>query len=256
MRLQDIRVLSFDCFGTLIDWETGIWTALAPLVARAGGAIGREAALAAFATAESAAEAADPAPLYAAVLETVHAGLARAWGVATDPAADRAFAASIADWPAFPDTKAALRRLKARHRLVILSNVDRAGFAVTAPKLGVAFDAVLTAEAIGSYKPDPRNFVALLECVAGFGVARNGLLHVAQSLFHDHGPANRAGIASAWIDRRAARNVAGGDAAIGDMDGGNADGWGATVPPPPDVRYDLRCTSLAALADLFDAAAD
>ncbi len=242
MRLDGIQVLSFDCFGTLIDWESGIWAALAPLVARAGGDIAREAALADFAATESAIEAADPAPLYAVVLETVHAGLARAWGVAADPAADRAFAASIADWPAFPDTKAALRRLKARHRLVILSNVDHAGFAVTAPKLGVNFDAVLTAEAIGSYKPDPRNFAALLDCVTGFGVARSGLLHVAQSLFHDHGPANRAGIASAWIDRRAGQGAAGGDA-----------GWGATVPPPPDVHYDLRCTSLAALADLFEA---
>ena len=235
MRFDEIQVLSFDCFGTLIDWESGIWAALAPLVARAGGGIGREAALAAFAAAETEAEAVEPAPLYATVLATVHAGLARAWGVAADPAADRAFAAAIADWPAFPDTAPALRALAARYRLVILSNVDRAGFAVTLPKLGVTFDAVLTAEDIGSYKPDPRNFAALLDRVAGFGVAPGGLLHVAQSLFHDHGPANRAGIASAWIDRRA---------------GGEATGWGATAPPPPGVRYDLRCTSLAELAAL------
>ena len=235
MRFDDIRVLSFDCFGTLIDWESGIWAALAPLVARAGGGIGREAALAAFAAAETAAEAADPAPLYASVLAAVHAGLAHAWGVAAAPAADRAFAAAIADWPAFADTAPALRALAARYRLVILSNVDRAGFAATLPKLGVAFDAVLTAEDIGSYKPDPRNFAALLDRVAGFGVGRDGLVHVAQSLFHDHGPANRAGIASVWIDRRA---------------GGAAAGWGATAQPPPGVRYDLRCASLDELAGL------
>ncbi len=237
VQLDGVQVLSFDCFGTLIDWESGLWAALQPLVARAGGGIGRDAALAAFAEAETAAEAIRPAPLYAAVLAAVHAGLARAWGVAADPAADRAFAAAIADWPVFPDTVAALRSLAARHRLVILSNVDRAGFAVTLPKLGVAFDAVLTAEEIGAYKPDPRNFAALLDCVAGFGVAPGGLLHVAQSLFHDHAPANRAGIASAWIDRRA---------------GGEAAGWGATAPPPAEVRYDLRCTSLAGLAALFE----
>ncbi|MGH7040872.1 MAG: HAD-IA family hydrolase [Acetobacteraceae bacterium] len=238
MRTDAIQVLSFDCFGTLIDWESGIWAALAPLAARAGGGIGREAALTAFAQAETAVEAADPAPLYASVLAAVHAGLAHAWGVAADPAADRAFAAAIADWPAFSDTKAALRALAARYRLVILSNVDRAGFAVTLPKLGVAFDAVLTAEDIGSYKPDPRNFAALLACVAGLGVPPGGLLHVAQSLFHDHAPANRAGVASAWIDRRAG------------ADGG---GWGATAPPPPGVRYDLRCTGLAELAALLEA---
>lgn len=237
MRRDDIEVLSFDCFGTLIDWESGIWAALQPLIARTGGAVGQEAALAAFARLETEAERVCPALLYTQVLERVHAGLARAWGMAADLAADRAFAASIADWPVFPDTVAALRSLAARHRLVILSNVDRAGFAVTAPKLGVAFDAVLTAEDIGAYKPDPRNFAALLACVAGFGVARSGLLHVAQSLFHDHVPANRAGIASAWIDRRA---------------GAVGDGWGATVPPPPGVRYDLRCGSLAELAALFE----
>jgi 2-haloacid dehalogenase len=238
MRLDDIEVLSFDCFGTLIDWETGIWTALQPLLARAGRAIARDAALAAFAEAETTTEHARPAPLYTEVLTQVHATLARAWNAPADPAADRAFAAAIAEWPVFPDTPDALRSLARRHKLVILSNVDRAGFAVTAPKLGVAFDAVLTAEDIGSYKPDPRNFAALLARVAGFGVGRNGLLHVAQSLFHDHAPANKAGIASAWIDRRA---------------GGADTGWGATAPPPPGVHYDLRCPTLAALAVLFEA---
>ncbi|MDE2582334.1 MAG: HAD family hydrolase [Rhodospirillales bacterium] len=237
MRLDEIEVLSFDCFGTLIDWETGIWAALQPLLARATGrGIGREPALAAFARLETAAEHATPAPLYADVLATVHAGLAQEWNIPPDPAADRAFAAAIADWPAFPDTASALRALAARHKLVILSNVDRAGFAVTAPKLGVTFDAVLTAQDIGSYKPDPRNFAALLARVAGFGVSRAGLLHVAQSLFHDHAPANTAGIASAWIDRRA--GTAG----------------GATAAPPPGVHYDLRCTSLGELAARFGSA--
>ena len=241
IRLTDIEVLSFDCFGTLIDWESGIWAALAGLIARAGRPIDREAALAAFARLETAAEhATHPAPPYSAILATVHAGLAREWGIPADAAADRVFARAIADWPVFPDTAAALRLLGQGRKLVILSNVDRAGFAATLPKLGVAFDAVLTAEEIGSYKPDARNFAALLARVASFGVGRGGLLHVAQSLFHDHAPANRAGIASAWIDRRGVGERAG--------EGG---GWGATAPPPPGVRYDLRCASLAELAALF-----
>ena len=237
MDLRNVAVLSFDCFGTLIDWETGIWTALAPLLASAPHPVTREAALAAFARLETDAEHATPAPPYSRVLETVHAGLSRAWGVAPDPAADRAFAAAIADWPVFADTVAALRVLGQGRRLVILSNVDRAGFAATLPKLGVTFDAVLTAEDIGSYKPDPRNFAALLDRVAAFAIPPDRLLHVAQSLFHDHAPANAAGIAAVWIDRR-----------------GGAPG-GATAPPPPGVRYDLRCTSLAELAERFAAGA-
>ncbi len=237
MDLRNVAVLSFDCFGTLIDWETGIWSALAPLLARAPHPVAREAALAAFARLETAAEHEDPAPPYTRVLETVHAGLARAWGAAPDVTADRAFAAAIADWPAFPDTVAALRVLGQGRRLVILSNVDRAGFAATLPKLGVTFDAILTAEDIGSYKPDPRNFAALLDRVAAFGIPRERLLHVAQSLFHDHAPANAAGIASVWIDRR-----------------GGAPG-GATAPPPPGVHYDLRCASLGELAGRFAAGA-
>lgn len=238
MRPAEIEVLSFDCFGTLIDWEAGILAALAPLRARAGTAIGPQAALAAFARHETVAEHVtlhgQSAPPYAQVLARVHAALAEEWGVPAEPAADAAFAAAIADWPAFPDTAPALAALAPRCKLVILSNVDRAGFAVTAPKLGVAFDAVLTAEEIGSYKPDPRNFVALLGQVARWGVGRNGLVHVAQSLFHDHAPANAAGIASIWIDRRA-----------------GAGGWGATAPPPRGVRYDLRFTGLGALAEWF-----
>ena len=230
MAPRDAQILSFDCFGTLIDWESGIWAALAPLLARAPRPVTREDALAAFARLETEAEHADPAPPYAAVLQAVHAGLSREWNVTADAAADHAFAAAIADWPAFPDTVAALRVLGQGRRLVILSNVDRAGFAVTLPKLGVTFDAVLTAEEIGSYKPDPRNFAALRARVAAFGLPPGALLHVAQSLFHDHAPANAAGIASVWIDRR-----------------GGAPG-GATAAPPPGVRYDLRCASLAEFA--------
>jgi 2-haloalkanoic acid dehalogenase type II len=233
MELAQARALSFDCFGTLIDWESGIWAALAPLAARASRPPDREAALAAFARLETASEHADPAPPYTAVLQAVHAGLAGEWGVPADPAADRAFAAAIADWPVFPDTVAALRVLGQGRHLVILSNVDRAGFARTLPKLGVRFDAVLTAEEIGSYKPDPRNFAALRARVAAFGLPAEAHIHVAQSLFHDHAPANAAGIPSVWIDRR-----------------GGTPG-GATAAPPPGVRYLRRCASLAEFAALI-----
>jgi 2-haloacid dehalogenase len=228
MRLGDFSVLSFDCYGTLIDWETGIWTALQPLVARARPQ-SRDSALAAFAAAESAQERETPALLYSALLARVHRRLAEAWDAAPDAAAAEAFGASVGDWPAFADSAAALAELKRSYRLIILSNVDRASFARSNRRLGVEFDAVYTAEDIGSYKPDPANFRYLLARLAELGHASGDLLHVAQSLYHDHAPANACGLASVWIDRRG-----GGD--------------GATPPAAPGVRYDFRFTSLAELA--------
>jgi 2-haloalkanoic acid dehalogenase type II len=137
----------------------------------------------------------------------------------------------VGDWPAFPDTVAALHALQERYRLVILSNVDRLSFAATQQRLGVTFYAVHTAQDIGTYKPDVANFVYLIERLATDGIEKSEILHVAQSLYHDHAPANRIGLASAWIDRRH-----------------DAAGWGATAPPPQGVRYDFRFESLAELA--------
>src|SRR5580658_242144 len=157
MKVSDFKVLTFDCYGTLIDWESGILTALRPLVRRAGVTLDGEAILTEFAAQESAQQAATPSMPYAALLSVVHARLARVWGAADDPAEDARFGASVGDWPAFPDSMEALRALASRYRLVILSNVDRAGFAASNPRLGVTFDAIYTAQDIGSYKPDPRN---------------------------------------------------------------------------------------------------
>ena len=127
MRLSDFDVLTFDCYGTLIDWELGLWAALRPLAGRAG--IAREPALEAFAATELAQEKATPAMKYRSLLKAVHGQLGRTWGVAADDAESEAFGASVGDWPAFPDTAEALRSLRQHYRLVILSNVDRAGFA-------------------------------------------------------------------------------------------------------------------------------
>ena len=229
MDLTAFTTLTFVCYGTLIDWERGILHALRPLRARARSRLPDEAVLRDFAACESRQQASTPSMPYAALLTEVHGQLADRWGVAPEAAEDRRFGASIRDWPAFPDTVAALAYLKQHFRLVILSNVDRAGFAASNARLGVAFDAIHTAEDIGSYKPDPRNFVYLLDRLGEQGVARGQVLHVAQSLFHDHAPANAAGLRSVWIDRR-----------------GDAAGWGATAPPPAGVRYDARFPDLAA----------
>lgn len=234
MRLSDFRVLTFDCYGTLIDWEAGLWAALEPLASRAG--IGRSDALEEFAKAEAAQQRETPAMRYASLLAEVHRQLRTTWAVTGDMADDLRFGSSVGEWPAFADTPDALRRLERHYRLVILSNVDRASFARTLPKLGVSFEAIYTAEDVGSYKPDPRNFAYLIEHLGARGFQRSEILHTAQSLFHDHAGANAAGLASCWIDRR-----------------GSDPGWGATTPPPAGVRWDFRFATLAEMASAREA---
>jgi 2-haloalkanoic acid dehalogenase type II len=236
MKLRDFRALTFDCYGTLIDWESGLITALGPLLRVAGRTGPRDAVLAEFAAHESAQQAATPAMLYPELLAEVHRRLARDWGVAVDEAAHVAFGRSIPDWPAFPDSAAALSYLKRHYLLVILSNVDRASFAGSNARLGVAFDAICTAQDIGSYKPDARNFRYLLATLGSLGVEPRQILHTAQSLYHDHAPAQAAGLASAWIDRRQ-----------------DAQGWGATRAPTGTPAYNFRFTSLAELVSAHQA---
>ena len=233
MRLADFDTLTFDCYGTLIDWETGIAAALEPLAARAGRAIGADERVAAFGRHEHEGQARTPDALYPDILAGVHAAIAREWGIDPDPALARAFGDSVPQWPAFPDSPGALRYLKRHYRLVILSNVHRAGFAASNEKLEVEFDAIYTAEDIGSYKPAPRNFHYMLDHLQrDFGVSRGGILHTAESLFHDCATARSLGLATTWIHRRAA-----------------AGGFGATraVEEPPDV--DFYFTSLGEMAD-------
>jgi len=239
MRLTGFKALTFDCYGTLIDWESGIWTALQPLLGKGGPDPGRDRVLAAFGRYESAQQAATPGLLYPALLASVHKQLAEHLGLATNPAMDARFGASVPDWPAFADSAEALAALKRRFKLVILSNVDRAGFAASNRRLGVAFDAVYTAEDIGSYKPAPANFAYLLAHVKDdLGLDKGDLLHTAQSLFHDHAPAKDVGLATCWIDRRKGQ-----------------DGWGATIAPPGEIETDFHFASLAELAAAVEAEA-
>ncbi|MFC4170038.1 haloacid dehalogenase type II [Teichococcus aestuarii] len=238
MRLHDFRVLTFDCYGTLIDWESGIHEALQPLLQKGGLDLPRDEVLEAFARHESTQQAETPAMPYAELLTEVHRNLADEWGVEVSDAVHARFGASVPDWPAFPDSAEALAYLKRHYRLVILSNVDRAGFAGSRRRLGVEFDAVFTAQDIGSYKPSLRNFEHMLETLAVQGIGKAEILHTAQSLFHDHAPAKRMGLASAWIDRRHDR-----------------DGWGATMPPPSGAGYEFRFPSLGAMAAAHQAEA-
>ncbi len=238
--LADYTTLTFDCYGTLIDWESGIWDAYQPLIAVNGRVdITRGDALAAHARLESAQQTATPGMLYPELLARVHGGFANRYGLETTEEMDAAFGASVPHWPAFADTADALRRLKQRYKLVILSNVNRAGFAASNAKLGVAFDAIYTAEDIGSYKPTRRNFSFMLEKLeADHGVVRDQILHTAQSLFHDHVPAGDFGLARAWIDRQ------------GLAEGG---AWGATAKVAERPEVDFLFPTMAAMADAVEA---
>jgi 2-haloalkanoic acid dehalogenase type II len=227
MRLDRVRVLSFDCYGTLIDWERGVLAALAPWRARTGIGLGDRDLLAAFGRHEAAQQAATPAMLYRDLLAAVAGRLGLEAGAPLTEAEAASFGASVPDWPAFPDSAEALSRLKQRFRLIILSNVDEGGFLGSQRRLGTVFDAVLTAEAIGSYKPAQRNFGYLMGFLRAHGFGRDAHLHVAQSLFHDHVPAKEAGIATCWIDRAGA--------ALG----------GIELPALPDHRF----RTLAEFAD-------
>jgi len=238
--LSDYQALTFDCYGTLIDWEGGIWDAFQPVLAANGAGVTRGEALAAFGRHEAAAEGSSPAMRYPQILVSVHRAMAAEFGLTTTEALDAAFGASVPHWPAFADSADALRYLKTRYKLVILSNVDRDGFAASNRKLGVEFDAIYTAEDIGSYKPDPRNFDYLLEHLqADLGLTAGEVLHTAQSLRHDHVPARAAGLANAWIDRQ--RLSAGGD-------------WGATAPVPEMPATDFVFFSMAEMAEAVRAA--
>ena len=232
MRLSDFKVLSFDCYGTLIDWESGMLAALRPIAAKAARPLTDDQILEAHARHESFQQAQTPAMPYSRLLAVVARRLAEEWGVATSWDECVAYGDAIRDWPAFPDSAKALGYLKRHFKLAILSNVDNVSFAASNEKLGVAFDAIFTAEDIGSYKPSPRNFEYMLEKLAGMGIQRNEILHTAESLYHDHKPANDFGLASCWIHRRHGR-----------------EGFGATMDPGATPRFDFRFTSMAEMAE-------
>ena len=234
-RLSDYKVLTFDCYGTLIDWESGIWDALQPvLMYNDRNDVSRQEGLVLFGKYENAQETATPGMSYPEILEKTHAAIADELNMQTTARLYSDFGSSIPHWPAFPDTADALRYLKTRYKLVILSNVNRDGFAASNRKLGVEFDAIYTAEDIGSYKPNPANFQYMIDHLnTDFGFERKDVLHTAQSLLHDHVQAEAFGLARAWIDRQHLSES-------GD--------WGATAPVEHRPQMDFLFFSMGEMA--------
>ncbi len=195
---MDFDALTFDCYGTLIDWETGLLAALPPVAPA-------EELLERFARHEARLEA-GPYLRYADVLAGCLRGLGEELGFTPSDDEVAAFSRSVVDWPAFPDSADALARLKSRFKLGVITNCDDDLFAASNRKLGVEFDWVVTAEQARGYKPRPENFEFAF---SRMDVPRERVLHVAQSLFHDHVTAKRLGLATVRIDRRAGREGSG-----------------------------------------------
>jgi 2-haloalkanoic acid dehalogenase type II len=233
--IQKFKAISFDCYGTLIDWEKGLLSILRPWLHGEGGNVDDETILKAFAHHESEEQSEVQSAPYPEILEGVHIAIARQFKVKSSRALREQFMASVGNWPCFDDTIDALKSLKKDYKLIILSNVDNASFAKTNAIMGVEFDAIYTAEDICSYKPTKANFNYLLDhAKADLGLKKQDILHTAQSLFHDHEPAQGFGLKTCWIDRR--------------KDSDKKTIGGATPPPKTPVSPHWTFNSMAEFA--------
>jgi 2-haloacid dehalogenase len=224
--------LTFDCYGTLIDWEEGILEAVAPVLRRHEITASDEVILRLYTKLEAEQESGPYKP-YRDVLRGVMSGLAAELRFNASAADLDVLPDSVGRWPRFADTAAALQRLSARYQLVILSNIDDALFARTAPHLEVQFSDIITAQQVGAYKPSPEYFHFALNRL---GVPAGQVLHVAQSLYHDHVPAKRLGLTTVWV-RRPSRLP------------------GTGLALPAEVRPDLEVVDLQGLAQMAGIAA-
>ena len=226
LKFNDFEVLTFDCYGTLIDWESGLWEALHPILADHRIDVTTHKALELYGELESEAERGEYHE-YKAVLRTVLEGIGSRLGFAPTQIELQHFSESVKDWPAFPDSARALQALKRKYKLAIISNIDDDLFAFSAHHLQVVFDWVITAQQAKSYKPSLNNFRLAFERI---GLPKNKILHVAQSLYHDIAPAKALGLSTVWINRRH-----------------DKEGFGAT--PPAHAQPDLEVPDLQTLAD-------
>ncbi len=225
---EQIRAMTFDCYGTLIDWEAGIVAALGPLLKeRSGREYHESEILERFGAAEAREESRVYRP-YREVLSRVVRALGRGFGARLEPGDDAVLADSMGLWPAFADTPGALARLATRFRLVILSNVDRDLFEATRPHLGPAPVELISAEDVRAYKPKPAHFCEALRRLA---MEPGRVCHVAQSLYHDVPTAQALGFRTVWVNRRVGKP-----------------GFGAT--PLARATPDLEVPDLATLAEM------
>lgn len=197
LNFDQFQILTFDCYGTLIDWRNGILNVLRPLLIEHGVAVGDDQILETYSKLEAEIQA-GPYKSYASVLRRITALLGDQFGFSPSATELDCLVQSFGDWLPFDDTVAALKALKTKFQLGIISNTDDDLFALTNQKLEIEFDHIITAAQAGAYKPDPGVFRFAFEKI---GVAQDKILHVAQSLFHDHVPGKALGLSTVWINR-------------------------------------------------------
>jgi 2-haloacid dehalogenase len=219
------EVLTFDCYGTLIDWETGLWKALQLIIATHHIDLSLDRALELYGELETEAERGEYHE-YKTVLQMVLKGLGQRLGFVPTANELQHFSMSVKNWPAFSDSTQALQALKRKYKLAIISNIDDDLFAFSAQRLQVKFDWIITAQQARSYKPSLNNFRLAFERI---GLPQSRILHVAQSLFHDIAPAKALGLSTVWVNRRH-----------------DKEGFGAT--PPAQAQPDLEVPDLETLA--------
>ncbi|MEA2677639.1 MAG: 2-haloacid dehalogenase [Chloroflexota bacterium] len=223
-----VEVLSFDCYGTLIDWESGILASLRSILGAAGSISPDDALLEAYARHEARLEA-EPWQPYRQILREALAATIAERGAVVPASARATLGGSVADWPAFPDSVAALERLRTRFGLAVITNCDNDLFDFSDERLGRPFTWRITAQLVGSYKPARRNFEFALQRI---GLPPERIVHVAQSLYHDHVTAQAMGLRTVWVNRRHDRA-----------------GFGAT--PRAAVKPNVTVTDMASLASLL-----
>lgn len=228
MRLTDFDVLTFDMIGTLIDFERGLLDFMRPRLLRVKHDIDDTDILEIYARSQGEVRARAPMLNFSGRLPQIWEGVAAHYGVAVDPADAAAIVRSARQWPAFPDSPAALAELKRHFRfLVVVTNGDRVSARVMANNLGSPFSEIITEEDMGVAKPDPRAFEYFIAHLERLGVKKERILHVAQSQYHDIGTARDVGLATAWIYRRHGQP-----------------GYGGTQAPPRFTAPDFLAVSL------------
>jgi 2-haloalkanoic acid dehalogenase type II len=229
MKLSDFKMLTFDTYGTLIDWETGIYNALEPLLDKLPLRLDRDEVLELFAGFEMQQQADTPAQVYSSLLAEVSKSIAKKWQIKLRDEEAATFGRSVKHWPEFEDSAASLQYLRQHYRMATLTNCDRISYMGSNARLEIEWDAIYTAQDVGFYKPNLRNFDYMFEHARrDLGILPHEILHVAQSLTHDMVPATSMGMTKLWINRRH-----------------NVEGYGATAPPEGEYTIEWDFNSMA-----------
>jgi len=229
MKLSDFKMLTFDTYGTLIDWESGIYNALGPLLDKVPVKLHRDEVLELFAEFEMRQQTETPSQVYSSLLADVARSIANKWQIKISDQEAFDFGRSVKHWPAFDDAAETLNYLRRHYLMATVTNCDRISYMGSNARLEIEWDAIYTAQDIGCYKPNLRNFEYMFERARrDLGVLPHEILHVAQSLTHDMVPATSMGMTKVWINRRH-----------------NQEGLGATATPQGEYAIEWEFNSMA-----------